>query len=423
MSNAAAHNKEPIGLDLPDTAPQVRITAGFGSPTQKTWNLRRPVTLIGSCRPASIVLHDKDVSKAHCVIVNTGTDVLLKDLHTAGGTLCNNNAVDLAVLADGDVVTIGGMKLQLAIQQVRNPGADDSGCGMEFVEPGKLPTPALLRLEHTEHVWKINDAVVLIGRHEQAAIRLDRPEVSARHAVLFRFQQGPAIFDLGNGNGVSLNGRKTAIAVLARGDRAGIGPFTLTVDEGAPTSEEVRGNLPSQTSPPDPAEPAKPASHDEELSAETIRALNQIQADLSTLEKSISQTWNNLNTDEKPPRLEPAGMTVQTVNLEERARALDARDAMLRGQMHDLTRYHEQLAAKERDLAAQIARIQTRRDELTSLEHTFKERDADMHRRGEELKRREHVLAQRWTRLLSSSCPHCNRPLNLNQPGPADAMP
>ncbi|MBI4718161.1 MAG: hypothetical protein HY763_10180 [Planctomycetes bacterium] len=58
-------------LELPATAPFVRITAGVGSASQKTWNIRRPVTLIGSTRPAHIVLHDRDVSNAHCVIVNT----------------------------------------------------------------------------------------------------------------------------------------------------------------------------------------------------------------------------------------------------------------------------------------------------------------------------------------------------------------
>ncbi len=77
-------------LTLPSSAPLVRITAGIGSAGQKTWNLRRTVTLIGSHRPAHIVLHDRDVSGAHCVIVNTGTDILLKDLRSREGTFCNN---------------------------------------------------------------------------------------------------------------------------------------------------------------------------------------------------------------------------------------------------------------------------------------------------------------------------------------------
>ncbi len=46
-------------VELPSTAPLVRITAGFGSAGQKTWNLRRPVTLLGARRPAHIVLHDR----------------------------------------------------------------------------------------------------------------------------------------------------------------------------------------------------------------------------------------------------------------------------------------------------------------------------------------------------------------------------
>ncbi len=81
--------------ELPSEAPRVRITAGVGSAAQKTWNIRRPVTLIGSKRPAHIVLHDRDISPAHCVIINTGVDVLLKDLYTHSGTLCDDSRVDL----------------------------------------------------------------------------------------------------------------------------------------------------------------------------------------------------------------------------------------------------------------------------------------------------------------------------------------
>lgn len=420
MSNAV-QTGEPKGLDLPVSAPQVRITAGFGSPTQKTWNLRRPVTLIGSRRPASIVLHDKEVSKAHCVIVNTGSDVLLKDLQTAGGTMCNTQRVDLVALADGDVVTIGGTKLQIAIQQPRDRSADDSGCGLEFVPPTQLPKPLILRLEHTDRRWEIAEAVALIGRVELAAVRLDRPEVSAREAILFRFQNSPAVFDLGSKDGISHNGQRCATARLVQGDRIGVGPFTLLVDDGAPTTAEIRAASAREVgSAIGESGTGKPV---DVTADEAVAALGQIQADLASLEKSITGTWDRLNREDRPAQVEPGGLSVQALDLEARARALDARDAMLRGQMHDLTRYHEQLATKERDLAAQLARIQTRRDELTTLERTLTERDAELSKRAEEFKRREHVLAQRWTRLLSATCPHCGKPVNLNQPGPLDPIP
>ena len=118
MSSGQTQQRDEL-LTLPEGAPRVRITAGLGTASQKSWYLRRPVTLIGSRRRAFIVLHGEAVAKAHCVIVNTGSVVLLKDLHTEAGTLCNSKGVDLIVLRDGDLVQIGSTLIQVAIQTFR----------------------------------------------------------------------------------------------------------------------------------------------------------------------------------------------------------------------------------------------------------------------------------------------------------------
>src|SRR3989304_5845850 len=158
-----------LTVELPPEAPLIRVTAGAGSAGQKTWNLRRPVTVIGSRRPAHIVLHDEDISNAHCVIVNTGTEVLLKDLHTSSGTQLNKTRVNLAVLADGDVITLGDTTIQVAIQ-VPDSGMDDSGCGLKFADPTKFPGLVSMNLIHTDKHWSIEDAVALIGRHDDATV-------------------------------------------------------------------------------------------------------------------------------------------------------------------------------------------------------------------------------------------------------------
>ena len=216
------------GIQLATTAPQVRVTAGAGSAGQKTWNLRRPVTLIGARRPAHIILHGKDVSAAHCVFVNTGDDVLIMDLHTSGGTLCNGERVALAPLSDGDVVTIGATTIQVAIRMPETE-KDDSGIRLAFVEPTKFREPVSISLEGAEKLWSVEDAVSLIGRHWSAAINLDAPGVSNRHALLFRFAGEPAIFDLGSRSGVSINEDPISIAPVHRGERLGIGPLTLMI--------------------------------------------------------------------------------------------------------------------------------------------------------------------------------------------------
>ena len=130
-------------VSLPPDAPKIRITAGLGTANQKTWNLRRPVTLIGSSRLAHLVLSRETVSRAHGIIVNTGSEVLLKDLHSTNGSWCNGRRVDLAVLNDGDVLKLGDTSIQVAIHAIgASPEATSTGAASH--DPLRLPDPVVL---------------------------------------------------------------------------------------------------------------------------------------------------------------------------------------------------------------------------------------------------------------------------------------
>ena len=456
--NVTIPRRKGTVIELPGTAPLVRLTAGVGSAGQKTWNLRRPVTLIGSRRPAHIVLHDRDVSNAHCVIVNTGTEVLLKDLHTSKGTRQNKETVDLVILSDGDVITVGNTKVQIAIKspEIEN---DDSGCGLEFTEPTKLPNPVTLRLEHTDRRWYVEEAVALIGRHKDAPIRLENENVSTRHAVLFRFADGPAIVDIGSRTGVSTNAEPCSVAGLRGGDRIGIGPYTLLVCLAGPIDPDLPKPLtgssngaveesPHQTATaqltahPIPAGPPRekpgpgrqdrkpalsPGASDPSADPTTHRghdgpipSLGEIKSELATLQTSIADSWERLNTWHARLREDSDRLDKRDQDLADRAAELDAKDAALRGHLHDVTRYHEQVAERERELAAQAANIQETRDHLASAQAQLANRETEIARRTAELQRREHVLAQRWARLLAATCSHCGQPLHTGISGTAD---
>ncbi|MEK6676799.1 MAG: FHA domain-containing protein [Planctomycetota bacterium] len=435
-------------LELPSSAALVRVTAGVGSPAQKTWNLRRPVTLIGSGRPASIVLHDQDVAKAHCVIVHSGTEILLKDLQTSGGTFCNKGLATLIPLSDGDVITVGETRIQIAIQ-VPLPGNDDSGCELEYSDPTKFLKPVFLTLEHTDQRWQIDDAVAFIGRHEKADIRLDNDDISVRQAVLFRFCGEPAIFDFGGRTSLSVNGRRCNMATLVHGDRVGLGGLTLLVGIGVAESEsatkgqQASGSIHSSERPPDspmsasipthspatsvvanknnttadvqPAHPVHSESTEPSGTDAPLRALSHIEAELTSLRQSIANSWGKLNSATAAQDTSSAAPAPKKPHRIENPPDLDARETVLRGKLRDLEKYHEQLAAQERELAAQISRLQVQKDETDSASKALKDRESDLAQKQEELKRREHVLAQRWTRLLSATCPHCSQPINIGQ--------
>lgn len=438
---------ERAELELSSHAPQVRITAGMGSAHQKTWNLRRPVTVIGCARPAHIVLHDNDVSNAHCVIVNTGHEILLKDLYTSSGTFCNKERIELISLQDGDVITVGTTQIQVAIN-VSQAEKDDSGCGIRFVEPTKFPRPLLVRLDQSEISWKIEDAVALIGRHSNATIRLDHLDISTRHAVLFRFGEDTGVFDLGSRTGIAVNGAACGSALIRTGDRLHIGPSTLAVgvmespvaqlaaDSQMPASVQadapaVQSDVPTNgTKPPGdradakimvPPMPVRPLTvamgqvratpSDPSGARDPGSALSQIESELTTLQKNIGESWDRLNRWQEQLRQDSQKLSSRDADLDVRERELESKDAALRGQLHDLTRYHEQITAREQELAAELARIQSESDKQTTGQTDLVRREGELARRNDELQRREHVLAQRWARLLAAACPHCGKPV------------
>lgn len=424
MNDQATQIRE-LTVELPESAPLIRVTAGMGSTGQKTWNLRRPVTVIGSRRPAHIVLHDASMSNAHCVIVNTGTEVLLKDLHTNSGTQLNQTRVNLAVLADGDVITVGGTTIQVAIQ-IPDGGSDDSSCGMKFADPTKFPGPVSLQLLHTEKHWTVADAVALIGRHDDATVRLDHTDMSSRHAILFRVGNRPAIFDLGSRTGLWVNGRRCSIAPLQDDDRITVGSFGLSLQCLEPSvsihldEPVVRPIAEFLTPPPthgvhdiapQASVPESPAAAPINLAEQVDRPYAETESNLENLQSNLSEAVKLLNVQRE--QLRDGASAIEELKTTAHARETDAQEAVLRGQLHEITRFHEQVLTRERELAANIAQLQAGADSLAEARKACEQREADLDQREEEMSRRERAIAQRWSRLSAVTCPHCRKPLNV----------
>lgn len=232
------------GPALTSQSPRIRATVGAGTAAQKTWNLRRPVTVIGSNPQAAIVLAHPAAAKAHCVIVNTTDAVILKDLSGENSTLCNGRPVDLVVLNDGDVIQIADLRIQLAIQSPK-AGNEKTGVAMSFCDPLRTPEPIVIRDIAGERFWTVDTVVAAVGRQPDTAIHLDHPDVSLAHAVFFYFGQTPVVCDLGSRTGTWINGKREPIAFLKAGDRVRIGPFEsevvspgqTTFSEGEPTAD------------------------------------------------------------------------------------------------------------------------------------------------------------------------------------------
>jgi pSer/pThr/pTyr-binding forkhead associated (FHA) protein len=230
----------PSGLALPPNAPKVRATAGVGTARQRTWVLRRPVTLIGSGPHSTIVLTGPSVAKAHCVVVNSGEAVLLKDLGSGLGTGRGDEPVDLALLNDGDVIQVGPTHIQIAIQAPGNRN-EVTDTGFTYVDPLRLDGPIELDCLRGGQHCVIHEAVGVIGRGRGVAIRFDHPDVSLAHALLFRLGRDLAICDLGSRTGTWINGERRTLSLVHAGDGLRIGPFELTVRGGRPRQDFAVG--------------------------------------------------------------------------------------------------------------------------------------------------------------------------------------
>ncbi|UCG17445.1 MAG: FHA domain-containing protein [Phycisphaerales bacterium] len=291
--------KPSCGPTLPPDAPRIRTTAGIGTAGQKTWTLRRPVTVIGSGSHSTIVLTGPAVAKAHCAIINTAHAVLLKSLYPQSGTLCNGQPVDLVLLNDGDVIQIGEQRIQLAIQQAKGRN-EKTAADVSFCDPFLAPQPVRLEQIGGADRWTVDSSVCLAGRHPAVPIHIDHPDVSLAHTVFFYFAGQPAFCDLGSRTGTWLNGQRQTMAFLNSGDQLCIGPVEMKV-----------------------------LCHDGD------RALH-----------------------DDPLAINAADLDHREAMLRERERRLDAREGVIAARSEELRRFEESLRIRERQLDARACRLE-----------------------------------------------------------------
>lgn len=216
---------------LPDSSPRIRATTGCGTIAQKTWNLHRPITLIGSSRQAHICLPYPTVSNAHCLIVNTGSEVLVKDLHTPTGTLQNTDVVRFARLEDGDVLRIGPTPVQIAVRQPINVRQTVNKDDTTDRDPPTLCRRVCLVGSDGE-TWNVTQGIAVIGTDRRAEIQIDDSQASATHAVICSVDGHIALVDLGAKAGTELNDDPISTrqaVILTDGDCITVGSTRLTV--------------------------------------------------------------------------------------------------------------------------------------------------------------------------------------------------
>ena len=363
-------------LLLPEDAPRIRVTAGPGTASQKTWYLRRPVTLIGSHRSAFIVLRNEVVAPVHCAIVNTGSMVLLKDLHTSSGTLRDDSPIDRVVLEDGDLLEVGGTLIQVAIQTLRKP-VRHADADERPADPWRLPQTVWLRGAGGSPVCRLQDNCATVGSGDGVDVRLDCAGVRPLHALAFALNGRAALFKLDPDGAMRLNGLPVELAQIGPGDLLDIGECRLEVsahqvrlegDGSAEPGPDTHATCSSDEAAED-AHAAPPAHGDPSLD-ETRRRLIALQEDITT-------SWSRVNDWQGSER---SCMALGGVEWRQ-----DEQDAVLRGRLHDLTAYQEELAAREQELRARCEALERDRQRLEEETRALQEREAAFLGRQERL--------------------------------------
>ncbi|MBM4043767.1 MAG: FHA domain-containing protein, partial [Planctomycetes bacterium] len=102
-----------------------RLTIISGDKAGDAFTLAAKARLvIGRSSQADVSLDSTDVSRLHCQVEGDGDLFWLTDLKSSNGTFVNDQPVTNYLLYDGDVISVGGVKLEFAVVQESGDGAE-----------------------------------------------------------------------------------------------------------------------------------------------------------------------------------------------------------------------------------------------------------------------------------------------------------
>jgi pSer/pThr/pTyr-binding forkhead associated (FHA) protein len=223
------------------------VTAGAGTPEQKSWSLVRPVTLIGFSRHAHLCVQGVGVEAVHAALLNTGDAIILVSLISRHGVFVNNERVRTRVMRSGESFCLGSCLLRL-----------DLGRSALRIEPTcALRLPEIVRLRMTrpaEQEWSLESVGSVIGRRPGCDVRLPSKEALPLHALLTRVGRQVVLASLAADKPLRVNGGQASVCPLRSGDTLTIWPVKLAMtfgrDEARPREQpHTIVPAPSTTSP------------------------------------------------------------------------------------------------------------------------------------------------------------------------------
>jgi hypothetical protein len=96
---------EPMTIRMYDSQPKVTITRP--DLPESTYNLEQEYTHVGRSQGNEICLPYPSISNRHCIIIHSGSDIVVRDLNSSNGTYVNGEIISEVVLRPGDCIQCG----------------------------------------------------------------------------------------------------------------------------------------------------------------------------------------------------------------------------------------------------------------------------------------------------------------------------
>lgn len=221
--------------NYPAPAP-VRLYMLSGDQAGREYALLKNVTSLGRSASNDIVIADPKASRRHLQIVLENGQYLAVDAGSANGFYVNEQQVQRAQLFNGDIITIGlvRMAFQWAGGPTRSVTATGTRIPVQQPQPGSpFGIPSTIDESALERIDLRNREITSLGReHTGNEVVLDNPQVSRRHLQIANQNGSFVVTDLRSTNGTFVNGQRISSTTLNDGDIVNIGPYRFMFSHG-----------------------------------------------------------------------------------------------------------------------------------------------------------------------------------------------
>ena len=248
------------------------------------WEFDQARIVLGRGGSSDVLLPDVSVSTRHATIEADGVRYTIVDHGSLNGTRVNGARIVAErkkPLRDGDILELGLFRVVFTANvAVRNAPSRERTASLarkllQSVRAAATPaSPQRITFLHGPEAGQVialpeAPARMILGRAEDAEVRLSDADASREHAELQITFEGVVLLDLGSKNGFSINGLRTVQQRLLDRDEITIGSTVLVFENDLEPSYKALENLPEVRMPDPPPVPLPQAPEEAAQAAKT----------------------------------------------------------------------------------------------------------------------------------------------------------